>query len=259
MISSNIQSDINPLARQACLKLLGLRQWYSRYDLPNAYTTPVSLQLKPGFVEAASAQLVKNSLAPIQKNASKSSAVDGDRLVLEAVAEELCETDQAGHLGAALSLVNKQNAERAIDLSLCMVFVDGALVIYERESAVNHEVEHAFLRSFLKYAVSSRQGSFESSFLEWPVFSGSVLKAEQLPYFDSVFTRWVCSVDWSSINRIFYFGYHFELLEQSFLDIKISSESECVFVPVQVTLAEILGAPVKKRGLWESISRLSGI
>ena len=252
---STVRQESSPDARHDCLKLLGLRQWYSRYQLPNAQETPDALLLKPLPSSVAVETQVKNG--PV----ITSDLIQSVRQVESQNLDQVCEQLDAVVAESSLLLSEPVNLKhitnRVMNLPLGKLVTSNAMVFYERQGVVNNQAEHVFLQSFLKFAVRQQEGAFDSSYMEWPVFSSQAMKAEQSVFFDAVFKKWASGAGWLPLKYIFYFGYHFDSLEQLLLDIKIAQESECVFVPIQINLAELLGAPIKKRGLWASISGLS--
>jgi len=255
MFFSTIRQESSPGARHDCLKLLGLRQWYSRYQLPNARNTPETMLLKPLQSIVAVEEQVKSGPAITSDLIQSVRQMESQNL--DHVSERL-DTVVAESSPLVLAPVNlKHIANRVMNLPLGRLVTSNAMVFYERQGTVSDQAEHVFLQSFLKFAVRQQEGAFDCSYMEWPVFSSQAMKAEQSVFFDAVFKKWASSAGWLPLKYVFYFGYHFDDLEQLLLDIKLAQESECVFVPIQITLAELLGAPIKKRGLWACISGLS--
>jgi hypothetical protein len=146
----------------------------------------------------------------------------------------------------------------APSLSLCVMKYENVIVFYEVSSETQQSAESDFLRAFLKFTVRSSSVTERGvSFFVWPAFNGNLLLQTQHVSFLNVFGRFLDSIDWSPLNYLFYFGYHFHHIEQQLLDTKIAKDSECIFVPLQLAIPELLGSPVKKRSLWESVSKLT--
>lgn len=261
MISSEVHPSSSLDSRQECLRLLGLKQWYCRYHLPKAAKTPDSLLLKqmPAIAldqQVAGHDVSSNAIAELASTVSAvQTQVPGHASGQQLNSASIPESEPAALLAIDAS---KQLLGQAIELPLSMMTTDDTVIFYERQHGANEASETALLQSFLKFAVSSQQTVYDLDFLEWPVFSSQALELEQAVYFGSVFSRWALAADWKKLRYVFYFGYYFDELESHLLEIKIEKESECVFVPIRITLAELLGAPIKKRGLWESVSSLSG-
>jgi len=259
MISPEALSNSNLVSRHESLKLLGLRQWYGRYQLPGAAKTPDTLFLEIGAA-IESGQVDVSHDASLKAKAELALIVPGiEKPNLDQVEELLVSAASVIEDESTVSLAlesAKRSVSQAFESSLSMMTANQAIILYESQNRANEESESTFLQSFLKFSVSSLLTVSDIKFLEWPVFSSKALQAEQSGYFESVFNRWALDADWSGLKYVFYFGYHFEELEQQLLAIKIAKESECVFVPISITITELLGAPIKKRSLWESISRL---
>lgn len=262
MNTSNIQSDRSEtalIARQAHLSLLGVKQWYSKYRLTHAGKTPEAMFAKPGNVGGELLSKKPCLLGDERDDKTSLSSNVIGKQSLENFAEQLgasVSNSPAPVVGSHTARSDSSNSSYDLELSLCMVSVGHGLIFYEGQASEHQIKEHSFFKAFLKFVFDNSTETFDTSFFEWPVFSSAVLRAEQLNHLNEVFSRWAARPEWSSVHYVFYFGYHFDTLERWLLDIKIACDSACVFVPIKISVDEILSAPIKKRSLWETIASL---
>lgn len=258
MSASNLPARGALFNRQVCLNLLGVKQWYSRFNLSNAAKTPAALFAKADIDTNLSRP---NTVFP---EADQSSAKRLPKQVIDSAGllkspekisvSSLLVEEQANDIDEAQ--LQESVVSNDVSLSLNMMSFEKGLIFYEGQASESQLKEQRLLKAFIKFALSGVGEHFESSFFQWPVFSSSVLRKNQNRYLNDSVSRWANQANWSSAQYVFYFGHQFNLLEKEFLDLKLSSESACIFVPIQLSIAELLSAPIKKRALWDCISSL---
>ena len=252
--------DSTVFTRQAHLSLLGIQQWYSRYRLSHAGKTPETLYAKSGVVHLDGLAKEPQPSVSEKYQRSQSPPVIPEKHHLEKFTEQLSSVKSNVSIEETVSdtpLSEVYSTVSDLTLSLCMVSAGSALVFYEGHESELQTKTQNFLKAFLRFVIEGSHKEFDSRIFEWPVFSSAVLRTDQLRYFNETISRWASKAGWVSVQYVFYFGYHFEALEQQLLDIKMASGSESIFVPIGISLGEILSAPVKKRALWESIAALT--
>lgn len=248
-------------ARQKTLSRIGLRQWYGKYAFSNAAETPGALfstqtvfeePLKESIPKAPNVGLlVPELLAEVRPavkyghvqeliSSSEQSVVDGDNCQEKPIIDRHVAFDKP-----------------APDLTVSAISLGSIVVLFEQADSINESLEMSLLESIFN-VVGGDDESFnqEKLSLTWPVFESNVFRSELSMYYILVIKRWLAFQDWSKCRHVFYFGESISSLEPHILELRLEKGLEYKVVHCDVSLAQILASPIKKKSLWALFSRI---
>lgn len=243
-------------SRHELLRHLGVNQWYSKYILPKAPATPVSLY----YVDTLKDN--ENESSGVDTIGSLVDGSEAESQSLNVVIADLVTNEPEKHEQPSPEIEKTPTAVVAISLSLSMVRFGSLLVCYESNGSQAGDGLHleqklllSILRSIDAHVEVSGVFNNHDSFV-WPPFLSSSLFKDQSSYFELSLKRWLCLQDFNGVTQVLYFGASFHQIENIFLEVRSETEADFILLPVDISLSELVGVPVKKKSLWALLSRV---
>lgn len=245
--------------RHETLQHLGVSQWYCKYTLPNVLATPSSFFLKKeeyceegevkaipliGAIQGKESAQVAHSLMASLDTMEKGSGKDSSQLFQESV------------------ITTKKISPHY--LSLAVVRMGALLIFYDIAAAVDNVInlEQTLLLSVVRClspAVIDVEAVGNVSSFVWPPFYSPKLLSSQSEYFNGALNSWVGLQSFTGVEKILYIGMNFHYLDDVFLEQRSKNESECAVIPIELTLSELIGSPIKKKKVWSILSKIGAI
>lgn len=252
--------------RHEVLKRLGLKQWYSKFNLPNAADTPPSISISKAEVNFNHSELNKDSVGifdSINEQVSKSELISGKTLLKEMLAPEELTSDasfvsnivETSSVSAEL-IESIDVVEKIPSLSLSVGFYNTVLVFQELDSSSNLELEQRLIENIFKSFNLNSELLASGPVFKWPVFKSEALIFSQAPLFSNVFKRWASNKTWSQVNYVIYFGKNYEKLKPLFLEVQSEFNEESILVPYKLSLTDVLRSPSAKKKLWSLLLKV---
>ncbi len=241
--------------RSQTLKRLGLIQWYSRFDLPGAAKTPdVLLAVTSDSGEQVSVKNAEFRSIAVARDAKRADDISADKV--SKGDSQIINTEKDVRVDPGIPIVLPQK-DGQLSLSLALQASRTVLILSESHDGVDIALENDLLVSILKFIDTGKFGIVDVERMVWPVFSSSAMRMHQSAYYESALSLWLSKKHWREIKYVLYLGKSFSELESCLVSMAKEYESDCAFISLSVSGAELLGMPVKKRLLWEAISGLS--
>lgn len=253
--------------RHEALNCLGVRQWYSKYLLPNAASSPV---FEVALVQSSDVSLSDSAQALFLAENINDKKISSNNLLVDKLNDQCIEpsaidivtkkseSDEKSLIAcSALSPVADIVGMKLSDkLTLSFMRFDRFVVLYELEESYEERLENHLLDAIILMILgfSGTANKQKNSQLIWPVFDSEAIKKTQVNYFESVLRRWLERKDWLDCDYLLYFGKNYEGLETVFLSVMAAYDSDCSILPFRFSLSDLLTSSSKKKKLWEFIS-----
>jgi len=244
---------MNISARQSHLSEMGIPQWYTRFELLGAASSP-NMEIIPQEANLASLPVEKPKITlATTKNLVASTKVLDPVTLLQSqntldVKPEVPDVVSSDDC-SAIKISESQIVQGFVPfISLAVFVADEYIAITDVENEVSYQEEQVLLQNILKtVAIKDVDFQFKERF-SWPVFNSEKVLSGCESIHGSLLTRWFESLHLSQYRPLMYFGsQNKELIKQSL-------ESGCSLVLFDESLTSLLRMPARKENVWKALS-----